>query len=153
MIVSNATIAAELAKFSPRSVELVDAQYFCPSLSWIREFCDWMTANRHPYKSERYDCDNFSRWAAAAADEAIYSRDDLGDVAHTFGVIDLWLKGNGVLGIVPPEIPGIGRFGGHSTNIVRLNDNIYYLVEPQTSKFAPLADLGDGIGAIYGVRL
>lgn len=115
-----------------RQVDYLDASYACPALGWLTEFGTYLAARRKPYMAEKYDCENFARWATAKADEALYAS-AVDDSGHTFGEACC---------LIPSDDPSGPPFTSHALNLCLCDDGVWYVFEPQTSKITPEKEAG-----------
>ncbi len=128
--VSSTELILALRPLGFRDVETLDSRYFCPERGWLDDFASWLGRRRRRYMIEKYDCDNFTRWAAAGADEALYENDAVSDCGHTFGEASCMLK--------TTDAGGMPRFQAHALNLCLCDDGKFYVFEPQNGDITPL---------------
>lgn len=108
-----------------REIRLTDESYVAPSLEWVKEFAAYLRQNQPNYFAQKFDCENFARWAACEADKSLYNNPDIKDAGHTFGEASCVIETN-------------GRFGGHAMNIVLCDDENLYAFEPNGGVVTPV---------------
>lgn len=120
----------------------LDDELICPSAEWLDQFGVYLFRRRPFYRTQSFDCDNFSAWASVLATEALL-RADLKDADHS--VIRAYFRNNKTVHGIPE--------GNHAANVVWLDDGRVVLFEPQNGKWSDLAGLvADGSVTPYRVR-
>ena len=120
----------------------LDEHIICPSSKWLDEFGVYLFRRRPFYRVESFDCDNFSAWASVLATESLL-RAGVKDADHSF--VRAYFRNERPVHDIPP--------GGHSANVVWLDDDRLVLFEPQNGRWSELAPLvGDGSVVPYRVR-
>lgn len=124
--VAVSTLHAELKRAGFREIRFSDDSYVAPSREWLGEFADYLKRNTPAYFAEKFDCENFARWAACEADKALYKSDATG-AGHTFAEATCVIRVD-------------GAFQAHALNVVFCDDGRLYVLEPQNGRVFLLAD-------------
>jgi hypothetical protein len=94
-----------------------DENYVAPSRSWLGEFASYIRSNAPAYFAQKFDCENFARWASCEADKALYAS-EVTDAGHTFAEARCVLQKD-------------GKSQMHALNVVLCDDEKLYVLEPQ----------------------
>lgn len=114
-----------------REIRFSDNSYVAPSLDWLKEFGRYLRSNKLDYFTDKYDCENFARWAACEADKALYQT-DVSDSGHTFGEATCVMTQG-------------GQHLSHALNVCVCDDEKLYVLEPQTGEVSS----ADGFPAVW----
>lgn len=125
--VAVATLHQKLKSAGFHEIRLSDENYVAPSREWLGEFAAYLKRNTPSYFPQKFDCENFTRWAACEADKALYASES-SDAGHTFGEAACVIRDDG------------GRFVAHALNVVLCEDEQLYVLEPQNGGVFLLAD-------------
>ena len=121
------TLHARLKDAGFREIRLADNAYVTPSREWLGDFGRWLRRQAPEYFAEKFDCENFARWASCEADKALYATDETG-AGHTFAEATCVIAG-------PDRQPL-----AHALNVCLCDDDALYVLEPQTGDVCALAD-------------
>lgn len=124
--VSVSTLHAELKRVGFREIRFSDESYVSPSREWLGDFAKHLKRNAPDYFAEKFDCENFARWAACEADKALYKSDSTG-AGHTLAEATCVIRVDGAL-------------QAHALNVVFCDDGRLYVLEPQNGSVFLLAD-------------
>lgn len=129
-------IKAEEIEYELRHVKRVnyvhayqDAYIHLPTLGWLAEFSGWLTKNRpSPYVDQKWDCEDFAKWAVVQASLALLRNEDVEHAGHSLFYVESMLNVHEFWNNVNTG------FGKHAWCLCKTRDAGWHYLEPQIGK-------------------
>lgn len=125
-IIESNKLVVELYELNIPVTRPWDANAYCPSVQWLKDFGEWLKENKRPYVDVKYKCKHFALWGILQAADSIIQRRDIQDAMPAIFYCSVHIN-NVLLGIQGPV--------QHANCLVRCDDYNWYFLEPQTGLY------------------